>query len=97
MIPFLANAAWLLPGFLLGLVHFRSLRWNTSLYLADSASRAIALHAVRMAATGGCFLAIAAWQGAWPLLATAAGFLLARLLLVRAADSGLAAPVDSGN
>ncbi|HWL81806.1 MAG TPA: ATP synthase subunit I [Roseomonas sp.] len=83
----LAGTIWLLPGFLLGLLHFGTLRRNASLYLGGSAPQAVALHLVRMAMTAGGLL-LAARAGAWPLLMAMAGLLLARLLTVRPAPAG---------
>ncbi|WP_424140102.1 ATP synthase subunit I [Roseomonas chloroacetimidivorans] len=80
------DAAWVLPGLLLGGLHFHSLRRNADLYMAGSTRPAIALHIARMALTL-CGFLLVAWQGSWPLLLAAAGFLLARLLLVRPASA----------
>lgn len=78
----LLQAAWIVPGFLLGALHFHGLGRNTALYMAGHAGRAVALQLLRMAITV-VGLVLAASQGAWPLLAAATGFLLARLFLVR--------------
>ncbi|WP_165838768.1 N-ATPase subunit AtpR [Roseicella frigidaeris] len=78
----LLHLLWVLPGLLLGLLHFRGLERNAALYAAGRTGRGLALQALRLAATAGG-LVLAALQGAWPLLAVAAGWLLARCLLVR--------------
>ncbi|MDJ0390513.1 ATP synthase subunit I [Roseomonas sp. E05] len=80
----LTDTVWFLPGFLLGLLHFRTLRRNAALYLGGSAPKAVALHLGRMAMTAGGLL-LAARAGAWPLLLATAGLLLARLLTVQPA------------
>ena len=78
----LLQAAWGVPGFLPGALHFHGLGRNTALYVAGRAGRAVALQLLRMAITV-AGLVLAGRQGGWPLLAAAAGFLLARLVLVR--------------
>jgi F1F0 ATPase subunit 2 len=85
------HAVWLLPGLLLGLLHFRGLERNADLYARGRTGKGLALQLLRMAVTA-CALVAAALQGAWPLLATSAGFLLARLLLVRPPPVGKQAP-----
>ncbi|HTW69686.1 MAG TPA: ATP synthase subunit I [Acetobacteraceae bacterium] len=76
---------WLVSGLAAGAGHFALLRWNAGLYLSGSGVvRALAVQALRMAATG-ALLAFAAWHGALALLTAAIGVLLARMLLLRTA------------
>ena len=80
--PLLA-VLWLLAGIAGGTAHFALLRWNTRLYLAGgSVARALGMQVLRLAATT-LLLAFAAWHGAWPLLLSALGVVLARLLVLR--------------
>jgi F1F0 ATPase subunit 2 len=78
----LLYALWIVPGFLLGSLHFHGLRRNAALYAAGRVGPALVLQLLRMGVTaGGLFLA--GRQGAWPLLCALAGLLVARLFLVR--------------
>jgi hypothetical protein len=79
----LALAAYGLLGIALGLVHFRSLAATIRLWREDGgARRAAALHGLRWAGLGLALWAVAI-QGGGPLLAAAAGILLARPLALR--------------
>ena len=69
-------------GILLGVVHFGSLWWNARLYTGRGAVLALVLQLVRLGLLV-VVLAVLAKLGAGPLLAAAAGLLVARLLLVR--------------
>jgi F1F0 ATPase subunit 2 len=75
-------AAFALAGFVLGAASFASLKLNTDLYLGGQLWRPIALHLLRLAIVSAA-LACAALQGAGPLLAAAAGIVIARPVTVR--------------
>ena len=71
-------------GLALGTAYFRALGANVALYVTGEATgRALALHGLRLVGAGVVFFA-AAQFGAGPLLGVLAGFVVARLLLVRA-------------
>lgn len=72
----------LLVGALLGVVHFGSLWWNTRLYTTGGAVAALAIQLGRFAVLA-LVLAGLALLGALPLLAGAAGLMIARQLVVR--------------
>ena len=72
----------LLAGICLGLLYFSGLWWNAQLLAEPGRMRmAIAIMATRFALLSGA-LALAAVQGARPLLAMAAGILVARVLVM---------------
>ena len=72
----------LLAGICLGLLYFGGLWWNAHLLAEPGRMRmAIAIMVTRFAVLAGA-LALAAMQGARPLLAMAAGILVARILVV---------------
>jgi F1F0 ATPase subunit 2 len=72
----------LTAGLCLGLLYFGGLWWNAHLLAEPGRMRvALAVMAGRFAMLGGA-LALAAWQGAQPLLAMAAGILVARFLVM---------------
>jgi len=74
---------YLAAGGVLGAVYFTLLVRTVRLYTAQvAASRIIPLHLLRIALAVLAFWLIAQ-QGAWPLLAALAGFLLARLAVQR--------------
>lgn len=75
---------WLVGGALLGLAHFRALRWNVRYMLGGHAFLALLLQVLRLAATGAALTLVARWFGALSLLAVALGLVAARtgLLLV---------------
>jgi F1F0 ATPase subunit 2 len=75
-------AAFALSGLALGAASFASLKLNTDLYLGGRLWRPIALHILRLAIVTAA-LAFAALQGAGPLLAAAAGLVIARPIAVR--------------
>jgi hypothetical protein len=72
-----------LAGLALGGASLASLRLNTTLYLAGGLWRPIGLHLARLAIVVGA-LVWTACQGAGPLLAVAAGLVLARPIALRA-------------
>ena len=72
----------LAAGIFLGLLYFGSLWWNAHLLAQQGRMRvAIALMTARFGALGGA-LTLAAWQGARPLLAMAAGIMVARFVVM---------------
>jgi F1F0 ATPase subunit 2 len=77
-----AAAMFALLGLALGILHFAALRRNADLFARGAIGRAAALQLLRLAATVAAF-ALAARQGALSLLLAAAGFLLARHVVVR--------------
>ena len=77
-----AAAPFVLLGGVLGAIHFATLRHNVRAYLGGAGIRAVALHLARIALVGTAF-ALIAGAGALPLLAALAGFLLARLYVLR--------------
>lgn len=79
-----AAALLFLPvGVTLGLAFFLSLRANTRLYVTGgNVAAAIAVHFARFLGAGGAFFLIST-QGAAALIGAFAGFLLARLAVVR--------------
>ena len=68
-------------GALLASAYCAALWWNVRIYLADASWRALPLHLLRI---GGVVLifTLCARQGAMPLLASFAGFLIARTVIV---------------
>jgi hypothetical protein len=77
-------AVYAAGGFILGLASFTALRANAGLYLAGGLWRPIGLHLARLAVLAGALILVAR-QGAGPLLAAAAGLLVARHLVVHRA------------
>lgn len=78
-------ALGIVVGFVLGLIHFASLKRVTALYLSDGPVwRAIGLQVLRLAVLA-VALILMARQGAVPLFATLVGLLLARALVLRRA------------
>lgn len=77
------TAAALAIGLIAGLAFF-SMLWRATHLLATGRSpmRAVALHFLRLVLIAGV-LALAAWQGALPLIAAAIGLTAARYLAVR--------------
>lgn len=72
-----------LLGFAGGAAFFTALHVNVGLYLkAGAVGRAVGLHLARLTGAAALFTA-AALQGFWPLIATLAGFVLARVLMMR--------------
>lgn len=71
-----------LAGLALGLANFFVLRLTAALYLSGGAARPVALHLLRLGVVGAALVG-AALQGAWPLLAGAAGLICARPIAVR--------------
>ena len=68
-------------GAALAAAYCAALWWNVSIYLGDASWRALPLHLVRIAAVVLIFT-FCARQGAMPLLASFAGFFIARTLIV---------------
>jgi F1F0 ATPase subunit 2 len=85
LLPSLAVPTMLLSltlGLCLGALYFVGLWWNAQLLVNPGSLRvALAVMAARFTLLGGA-LAVAAWQGARPLLAMAAGILVARFLVM---------------
>lgn len=76
------NLAYLPAGICLGLMYFGGLWWNAHLLAGPGRLRmAIAVMAARFTVLVGA-LTLAACQGARPLLAMAAGILVARFLVM---------------
>jgi hypothetical protein len=75
-------AAFGLGGLVLGGASMASLRLNTNLYVVGGLWRPIGLHFARLSIVAGV-LVWTAFQGAGPLLAVAAGLVLARPIAVR--------------
>lgn len=69
-------------GLALGGASLASLRFNTGLYMSGDLWRPIGLHIVRLAVVAGA-LVWTAHEGAGPLIAVAAGLVLARPLAMR--------------
>ncbi|KAB7738398.1 hypothetical protein F2P47_17425 [Parvibaculum sedimenti] len=73
----------LMAGVLLGFFHFRSLWWNTQVYMSGgNPFRALALQLFRFAVLIALLVGLAK-LGALPLLAGALGLLLARSIVFR--------------
>ena len=72
----------LVAGLLVGGFHFSSLSWNTQLFAAGAAGKAIALQVGRVAVAVAALIALARLLGLAALLCGAAGFLVARPLLL---------------
>jgi hypothetical protein len=75
-------APFVLLGTLLGALHFALLRYNVGAYVGGAGLRAVGLHLARIALVGAAFT-LTARVGALPLLATLAGFVLARFPVMR--------------
>jgi hypothetical protein len=71
-----------LAGLVLGGASLASLRLNTALYLSGGLWRPIGLHLARLGIVAGA-LVWTAHQGAGPLIAAAAGLVLARPVVLR--------------
>lgn len=78
-LTFAATAGyWFVTGALLGLAHFRTLRWNVRCMIGGRPLLALALQVLRFAATGAALTLIARGFGTLPLLAGTLGLLAAR-------------------
>ena len=75
-------AAFVLAGLVLGGASMASLRLNTEFYVRGEVWRPVGLHLARLSILAS-ILVCAALQGAGPLLAVAAGLVLARPIAVR--------------
>ncbi len=74
---------YLIAGLLLGILYFHGLWWNVRLFTRTGQMRnALAVMVGRIVLLGGV-LTLAGLRGAWPLLTTALGILLARLIVVQ--------------
>ena len=73
------NAGFVAFGAAAGLVHFHLLRWNTELFITGGALRAFGAQALRLATLAGV-LVVMARLGALPLLLTALGVMIARVV-----------------
>jgi hypothetical protein len=76
-------AAFAIAGLLLGGASFAALRLNTALYLSGGVWRSLALHLARIALVALGLVVVARQGGAGPLLAGAAGLVMARWVAVR--------------
>ena len=76
--------AWFVAGAVVGTLHWMTLRWSVGL-LAGGRHLALALLAqlCRFAAIGAALTLIAIHEGAYALLASAAGVLMARAVAIR--------------
>ena len=72
----------LVAGLVIGAFHFSLLAWNTRLFTAGAAGKAIALQIGRIAVAVGALIALARLVGLAALLCGALGFLVARPLLL---------------
>ena len=72
----------LIAGLLVGGFHFSSLSWNTRLFAAGAAGKAIALQVGRIVVAVAALMALARLVGLAALLCGALGFLVARPLLL---------------
>jgi F1F0 ATPase subunit 2 len=73
------DAGFVILGIAAGLVHFHSLRWNTGLFITGGALRAFGAQVLRLATLAGVLI-VMAWLGAMPLLLTALGVMIARVI-----------------
>lgn len=78
-------AAWLPLGFLAGVAHFALLRLGAGLIVEARVGRAMLLMAGRFALTG-AVLALAAADGALPLIAASFGLMIGRAAVLRRED-----------
>lgn len=69
-------------GFVIGVTHFASLRWNTRLFVNGSAGRAVAVTLARIVGATGV-LATLLLLSPFAALAGGIGFLAARLVMLR--------------
>ncbi len=75
-------ASYAASGALIGMAYFAALAWNVRLYTGRGAGRkALLLHLLRLAVAVAAFT-LCARQGAAPMLASFAGFLAIRTILV---------------
>jgi F1F0 ATPase subunit 2 len=72
----------LVVGLIVGGLHFSSLSWNTRLFAAGAATKAIALQVGRIAVAVAALIALARLLGLAALLCGGLGFLVARPLLL---------------
>ena len=73
------NAGFVVFGAAAGLMHFHLLRWNTGLFITGGALRAFGAQALRLATLAGV-LVVMVRLGALPLLLTALGVMIARVV-----------------
>ena len=78
----IAAAFGLSTGFVIGVTHFASLRWNTRLFVNGSAVRAVVVALARIVGAAGV-LATLMLLNPFAALAGGIGFLAARLLMLR--------------
>jgi F1F0 ATPase subunit 2 len=74
-------AIGLAAGFFAGVVHYASLRWNTQLFAAGSAVKAVLLQLARIAAAV-AVLTVLAMSGFAALVSGGLAFLVARPVLI---------------
>ena len=83
-------AFFMILGVLVGVIYFALLRINAALYVRrEQRLAALVLHAARMGAIGLLFYGLAMW-GAAPLVATFAGFVAVRMVVVHRVGWGRA-------
>ena len=77
-------AGWLAAGLAIGALYYLSLRWNVRMFTdGRSLFPALAIQLGRFAAVGIVLALIVHRFGAFPLLVTTAGILLARSVIIR--------------
>jgi hypothetical protein len=80
----LSIGSWLVAGMMIGGFHFLTLRWNVRVLAAGgSLLPAVTIQFGRFAAVAIILAVIAGYSGALALLATAAGIVTARSLIIR--------------
>ena len=72
----------LIAGLLIGAFHFSSLSWNTRLFAAGAAGKAIAMQLGRIAVAVAVLILLARLLGLAALLCSALGFFVVRPLLL---------------
>lgn len=79
----LALAAYFAGGLVVGWAYFASVRRSAEALVRSSSPLRVLLEALwRFSLLGGVLLLVS-WQGAWPLLAVAAGIVVMRQILLR--------------
>jgi F1-F0 ATPase (N-ATPase) AtpR subunit len=78
----IAAAFGFTTGFVIGVTHFASLRWNARVFVNGSAARAVAVALARIVGAAGA-LATLMLLSPFAALAGGIGFLAARLLMLR--------------
>lgn len=76
-------ALHLVGGIVVGILYFRTLRWNAELFGGGGRVRTLIASMAARFVLLGTILTAASFEGAMPLLATAAGVLVARTIVLR--------------